>query len=250
MSVGCAKKSKRSIMIKASQFFLSSVQVALWLPKNAPFSQPLFLRAVLSPHAERYDGDLQAIPFPADAPAELPRLVLESKNEQWKLQAGPARMDSFWYLLPSEEPSQSDPEALVDQCVAPLLTYLRETNLTADRAAIVLNRFLAAERPAQALVDRFCTDEAKAGPLRDSQTFELHNHKRYLLEDSKIEVNSWVRCKTVNIIGTGAPAISVEQDINTSEEQGPIQFNLDGVLGFVHRASIEADAILRIYFPE
>ena len=127
---------------------------------------------------------------------------------------------------------------------------MREVDIAAARAALVLNRFNPIDEPAQALINRFCTDEAKAGPLLNSQTFELHNHKRYLIENPKTEVNSWVRCRTAIITQSGAPAIALEQDINTTEEQGPVQFSPDSVSDFMRHALTESDTILKIYFPE
>ncbi len=237
-------------MIRASQFSLASVQIAIWLPDTPAFSQARFLRAILEPYESRYDGDLQAIPFPADAPPDLPRLVLQSKDTKWKLQAAVSRLDSFWNLLPNETTHGNDGRDIANQCTEALTSYMHASNVVATRAAVVLQRFCPIDQPAQVLIDRFCTNEAKEGPLRNSQTFELHNHKRYHLKSLNVEINSWVRCRTATITESEAPAIMVEQDMNTTQEQGAIHFDADRVAAFVQDALTEANAVLSIYFPE
>src|SRR2546427_9861996 len=84
-------------MLRAIDFRLTSVQAAIFLSDTESFFQSAFLATILGRFATRYDGTVQAIPFKDDVPAEVPRVILQSHDEQWKLQAALNRIDSFWF---------------------------------------------------------------------------------------------------------------------------------------------------------
>ena len=82
-------------MPKASDFILASVQAVIFTPEAASFSQSKVLTDLLQKYGERYDGGVTSLPIPPDAPAQLPRVLLQSADTTWRLQAGPARVTRF-----------------------------------------------------------------------------------------------------------------------------------------------------------
>ena len=234
-------------MVTSEHFRTSSIQGVLFTPDASQFSQTSILATVLGQYASVYDGRVEAWPIPDEAPAEFPRLVLQSKDGTFKLQASPGRIDSFW--IAQEEDHGANPLT----CIEVLEHYLRSTKpaLQIGRLALVTKRFALEDNPAQTLIERFCNAESRARPFNNSQSFEIHNHKRYMLPSYGSQINSWVRCRT-GVLNRQPQQnlISVEQDINTlKEDEVGVNFDADKVRDFFASARTETDAILRIYFP-
>ncbi len=233
-------------MLRAEDFQLLSVQAALFLADTKALTQSGFLAAILGKYATRYDGAVQAIPFVENAPPEIPRVILQSKDEHWKLQAALNRIDSFWNTT---DLTQGD-ESISSQCVEVLEHYIQmNPALQISRVGFLINRIVEKENPARELIERFCNDESKVRPFNNSESFEIHHHKTYKLKQTGYAVNSWVRCKAVRIIQPQQKrAVIVEQDINTVEDPGSV-FDLDSARRFYRECQAEADEILSIYFP-
>lgn len=234
-------------MLKATDFRLLSVQAALFFLDAKSFSQSLFLANMLGKFVKRYDGAVQALPFRDEAPPEIPRIVLQSEDGQWKLQAALNRVDSFW----NANDLSQETTGIIGQC-AEVVKYFAEVtpNLQITRLALVLNRITQTERPAQELIDRFCNEDSKIKPFNRSENFEIHNHKRYRLKQTDYIINSWVRCRGGQVIQPqAARAVTIEQDINTIEDVESI-FDLEKATRFYQECQNEMNEILLIYFPE
>lgn len=245
--------SMETIMLKSSQFDLFSVQAVLFILEPKRFVQSSFLASVLGEFATRYNGPLQAIPLPDDAPLEIPRVILQSADGVWKMQAGPARIDSLW----SSSQKDSNNEDIVSQCMEVLVAYIRKSpSVRIIRLGLVINRIYETPNSADELIRHFCNSEAKEGPFRRSENFEIHNHKRYKLSKSDIKVNSWVRCKAATLLEPGKSILSsdgkhvilIEQDINILEtNKSTIQPKQ--IPTFYKEAEAEMSEILQLYFP-
>src|SRR5215204_5197191 len=90
-------------MVTSAQFNFSLIQGVLFTPDPSQFSQTSILATVLGQYASLYNGPVQALSLPDDVPEEIPRLVLTSKDERFKLQASPTRIDSVWIAQENEE---------------------------------------------------------------------------------------------------------------------------------------------------
>lgn len=235
-------------MIRYSQFNLNSVQAVVYTPNGSRFSQTSVLASVLGRYPDRFNGPVQALPLPDDAPAEIPRVILQSTNGMYKLQAGPARIDSFWMATQGANPDQAF------SCTEVLEHYVRtaEPPLRVGRVALVLTRTTDDANPAQSLIERFCNEESRIQPFNNSEHFEIHNQKRYQLQNIELQINCWVRCKAVTLLQPEPRrGILVEQDINTLEEDAIRNvFDADRLRDFFAHAAEEANSILHIYFPE
>jgi len=133
--------------------------------------------------------------------------------------------------------------------------YVSNCQVRVGRVALVLTRTFETSNSAELLISRFCSDDAKSGIFRNSQNFEVHNHKRYPLKEylqntKELEVNSWVRCKTAILDSSQKPVILVEQDINTPDEKiYECEFSSDDIGEYFSHAALEAESILHLYFP-
>lgn len=233
-------------MLMAPNFTTDTVQVSIFFSEPGTFSQRKLIDAVLSLQGNPYDGEPIALPIPPDAPPEIPRVILQSSDKAWRLQASPQRLDAFR----SQVTAGVTDTAL--ECGHTLAAYMQMSGRPIGRLALLVTRGLPIDSPAETLAHRFCTEEAIARPFRRTETFEIHNHKRYKLPNTAMLVNSWVRCKTgrVSIESLEKPAVIVQQDINTPvEELDDRSYTGDDLMSFLKDAGTEADAILELYFP-
>jgi hypothetical protein len=230
-----------------SNFRIVLTQAVIFTPDVSSFSQTNFLATVLGKYASRFDGPVQAMPFGDTVSPEIPRVILESKDHNHKVQGGPSRVDSFF--VPKEPDEGTD----VTPWIEVLEYYVRSSEIPVrvGRMALVIQRVMEEKNPANLLIDHFCKEESKRRPFRNSENFEIHNHKHYTLKDPDIEVNSWVRCKaTVERQPTLKELILVEQDINAlAEDIEKNAFDADSLHMYFSRALAEANGILRVYFP-
>jgi hypothetical protein len=246
-----------NMTVKASGFLLNSIQAVIYLGDSSKFSSSRVLAAILKHFAERYDGEVQTIPseLVTGLPLDVPRIVLQSKDNTWELRVAPNRIDSIWRSITNE----SLPSTAVELCSDVVHKYMQEVRPPVNRIALVVIRYCEVAEPARTLADHFCKLGAVQGPFRNTQNFEIHNHKQYALPGGNYPVNSWVRCRTGTIAGTTTGTttgtdksiILVEQDINTTPEFGEIaRFIPRDVFSFFQHVKPEIDSILRLYFPE
>jgi len=242
------------VVLQAGDFKLTAVRLVAFTPNLADFNPSGVLAAVLSKFAKRFDGELQAIPFPKEAPPDIPRIQLASTDGTWGFAASPSRITSSWNLKEEERDETGALACVVTSCREPIEPHVRENDVRVGRLGLVITRVCQVEHPAQALIERFCSDEAKDpgspdAPLRKSRNFEIHNHKRYE-SPTGLTVNSWVRCRTGTVGKDTSPVVTVEQDVNTlAEEVEERTFSVEEIASFCDTGVNEADTILRKYFP-
>jgi len=236
-------------MVKAWEFETASVQAVLFT-SHAVLSQQKVLADLLTHTGDRYNGAPTSLPLPDDAPLNVPRVLLRSADGTWGLNVAPTRIDSLWSpQSPNGMATEDALETIVTQSADVLAEYAGRNDIRPSRLALVLARGLAVVNPAQVLIDRFCNEESKDAPFNNSQSFEIHNHKRYEHSGIGKVINSWVRCRTGLVLGN--PGIVVEQDLNTLEEEmSDNEFNPDDIRRFFRFVRPEANGIMRLYFPE
>jgi hypothetical protein len=236
-------------MVSRNDFTLNSVQTAVFTQDQSAFVAGKALAAVLEKFSQRYDGQMQVLPLPLNAPLEIPHVSLQSSDGKWRLNMGPSRLDSFWTNLPFTITPLSL-ESVAQECAEVQDHYLGKRQAQVGRLALIVSRICPVERPAETLIQHFCNERSQQQPFRHSATFEVHNHKVYTPEKEGIDyqVNSWVRCKTTSLVADNRPVILVEQDLNTLEKP-PHLFDDSQIRAFFRMAVHEADEILRVYFP-
>jgi hypothetical protein len=236
-------------MVNWQQFTLNLVQTAMFTPDHSAFVGSRVVATIMRQFAERFNGEMQALPIPLDFPPEVPRVVLQSSDGAWRVNAGPARIDCVWTR------SAAAPLMLheaVPQCVEVLKDYVSERKVRVGRLSLIAQRVCPNENPAEALIQRFCNQESQSEPFNRSANFEIHNHKEYTPGRSvDYPINSWVRCQCGFVIPEKTRAILVTQDLNTmAPELESRQFDADQIGGFFSVVCDEAEAIISEYFPE
>lgn len=233
-------------MLQAQNFFTAVYQATIFTPDTSAFSAPKLLATILGKYAHRYDGSVQALPLPENIPSEIPRVILQSIDGLFKLEASPARVNS---LFMQNVDSLVEPKDLFSICFEVLEHYVKNTNMQVDRLALVLTRVHKTENPAQVLIEKFCKSELKSIFVQ-SENFEIHNHKQFQFKE--FTVNSWIRCKTATLLSpnTETPVVVVEQDLNTlASETEQLRFASEDIRIYFDQALQEAQNILQLYFP-
>lgn len=235
-------------MPQVSEFVTASIQATLFTP-GLTFVSSKILGAALKEWGDRFNSAPISIPSPPDMPLEIPRIMLQSENGQYKLELAPARANLFWFRkVETYEINMAD---FLDSSGTILCDYIKIVNGKAGRIAAVVNRFFKEPTPGLFLARHFCKDQWQTAPFNRPESFEIHAHKRYLLADA-YNINSWVRCKT-GIAGKPPhqePIILVEQDINTIPEETEIrEFSSEEIKRFFHILPEEFDSVLSLYFP-
>ena len=212
------------------------------------FSSGRAVAVILQKYGPRFDGEMQALPLPAGIPSEIPHVILQSNDGNWRFQMGPARVDAIWANRTGTHTPSLD--EMVAQCAEMLEYYVGETHTSVGRAALVVRRICPGANPANTLIERFCKESLQQEPLNRSANFEIHNHKVYAPQKEGVDyqINSWVRCKSVALEKDLQPAILVEQDLNTLVETR--RFNPEQVKVFFQMARLEADEIFGKYFSQ
>lgn len=242
--------------IDASAFSTDHIQTVIFTPEHNQFSQPRLLSAILANYVNIFDEDVLAlppIPTSEQLAPELPRLLLKSKDERWELRGSPARLDIIWRRQDAED----DAQPVLEKATEILVRLTDELKIAVGRVALIINRGAPMENPDRFIVEHFVNDWAKKGPINRSDAFEIHNLKRYTLAGPNIQINSWMRCKTLygavedsQEQGT-IPVLIVEQDLNTlTEEQSTKRISTQQVATFFQVAFEEMSSILSQYFPE
>jgi hypothetical protein len=231
-------------------FTLDFVQAVFFL-QGHDYTPSQAVSRILKSSAGRFDGDMQVLPLPAEVPAEIPRVLLQSADSCWRLSMAPARIDSFWNRRAGRETLTL--RDAVHECAILPLGYIGETGAHVARLALVLQRWCPDAIPSQTLIRHFCKEWTQEQPFRRSESFEIHNHKVYSPGTGGIDyrINSWVRCKSGRLLADNSPLIIVEQDLNTlTGEEPPSRFDITRAEAFFRTIVGEADEIFNRYFPD
>lgn len=222
------------------EFTLESLQASIFLPETNQFSKNKIVATILTHFANVFDGEMQVLPIPDEMPAEIPRVVLQSADGSRRFNAGKHRADFV----------NTSPQDLRESCQELsrfISTYVEEMGAPGRRLALVVNRSVPSNHPAQTLISAFCNERARNGPFARSATFEIHNHKEFRPLGLDYEVNSWVRCTCRKTESN--ESIAVMQDLNTLAKDDS-RFDEEQVGRFFSAASDALDEILARYFPD
>lgn len=219
------------------------------------FNANTVLKFVLDDWSDKLNGKTTAIPLPANAPIEIPRVTMEGNNNGYKITASPVRLDVCWNALNQQGPI--DLATFFQWTNDVFSKYKQSMNCRVVRLAGVVHRFSptsSSEEAAQQLTEHFCPDRCSRDPFDRAKEFELHELKQ--LNMFGFSVNSWVRFKTptLNIVSPNGQnkltGIFIEQDINTLAEEMPSSNYSAGDIGkFFSVLPNQCMQILERFFP-
>ncbi len=238
-------------MITYSDFkTIGSIQATVFTP-SLSFNVNKILKKLLEIDSEIFDGSPTVLPLPQDAPGELPRIILQSKNDSYKFEIAPKRMNFFRIQINDDD--IISPHEFIDKATTFILQLLNEIATQSGRIAAVIKRFCNKENPPVAIAGHFCKDQFLKEPFDNPGEFQLHAHKRYPCFDFS-DVNSWVRIKSGirhRPTGPAQQIVIAEQDINTvTDKLEDNSFTNEEITIFFSNVMSEFDKILKLYFPK
>jgi len=202
------------------------------------------LGRLLEKFGERFDGAPTVLPIPLEAPAEIPRIILQSADSCWTLEVALARINFRWVQMKDDQ--QLQPNEFQDHFIGFAEGLLRIEAMQIGRLAYALTRYVLSEAPASLVAERLCKNRITQVP--NLENIEVHVHSRKKLENT-FDVNEWNRFKSgvLNLPGTPSRKIDlVEQDINTLAENAPTSvFSVDDTKRFAEAASRELTQTLK-----
>lgn len=193
----------------------------------------------------KFNGEFFSLPVPKNALPEFPRLIMVSSDGNWKLEAFPTRINLIFSKPPGVNitpPNISDFGSFANDFFR---NYKKETETRVQRLALVCEKYseCTGSPPARIIAEKF----GKSEHFLNSTTFELHSHKNYKLDIFKI--NSWVRFKSVYLADqTKTPALLVENDLNTTNEENIIDFSETDIQKFFQITPNHIEDIFKLFF--
>jgi len=170
-----------------------------------------------------FDGDPVILPIPEEAPAEIPRIQMNSKDGRYNLSISKSRLD-FIFRYRRDERERLFPIPGLFEKFLTLFQYFKEiihTQIT--RFAIVTNWIIELEKTpaAELLLSKYIRSET---PIITPRELELHYLSRESI--SGLQVNKWTHIKSARIISEPVQNkfVFLHLDINTLPE---IAYNFD-----------------------
>jgi len=169
---------------------------------------------------KRFDGELFSTPIPQDAPAEIPRMILKSRDKAWKLEISLERTNIVFQQVPNFSISPPETQDFVSFASDVFKAYKNETRVRVGRLALVTERYLEmpGESPPQFIADKYCKQQYLKAPFNNPSAFELHSLKNYKWQG--FQINSWVRLRSTTLSDpVNAPILLVMNDLNTLAQE-------------------------------
>ena len=200
---------------------------------------------------KKFDGDFFSGPIPHEIPPEIPRLILNSQDNSWKLEVSLDRTNLI-FIKPQEllhkAPRIQDFGGFAGNLFS---EYKNNLDIKIQRLALITERFseITDTKPSNFIASRFCKEEylEKHKPFNNTNGFELHSLKKY--DPENFHINSWVRLKSSNMLDQ-TPILLVQNDINTlaNNEAPNVNFSKDEITNFYNLFPDHIEEIIALYF--
>lgn len=182
---------------------------------------------VRSATGDLLSGEPLVLPLPSDAPLEIPRIVLKSKDERYSCNVSGARIDFFYR---DKDPSRKWVDLrdeYLQYLVATSHTLVETLKATVTRLGSVAEFEVPIDISPSLTIRRAYLKE---GIIPGEHAIELGVLHRQSWET--LEINRWIRLR-----GKEAESrLRVVVDINTIPEK-KYDFDVDGIESFYYRAS-------------
>lgn len=165
-----------------------------------------------------FNGEPAILPLPDDAPLEIPRIILRSKDERFGCHVSPRRLE---LSLTQRKGENKRLEEVQDDFLNQLANIARavktELRVKVERVGIVVNSAVFPEEfPVDFLMKKFL----KSGTIVDPRELNLNFLHKFALGEFK--VNRWHRFRCLSPEGKETlgetDALLIETDVNTVSE--------------------------------
>jgi len=200
---------------------------------------------------KRFDGELFSTPIPQDAPAEIPRMIIYSRDKAWKLEISLERTNIVFQQLSDFSISPPETQDFANFVSDVFKPYKNKTTIRIQRLALVTERCLEmpGESPPQYIASTYCKEQYLKAPFNNPSSFELHSLKTY--EWKGFQINSWVRLRSTKLSDPAQTSILlVINDLNTlgKDLAATVSFEEQDIDRFFKNAPNHLNEILGLYF--
>ncbi len=165
-----------------------------------------------------FDGDPIILPIPDDAPLEIPRMQLKSKDERYNLTIAKNRLDFIFRSKKDEQRAEFPVSGLFKTFIKVFQYFKEDIHSQFTRAAIVANWIIELEKTpaAEHLLSKYIRKETS---ISNPYELELHFLTKELV--AGLKVNNWTRIKSARKISEPEQnrLITFHIDINTLAEE-------------------------------
>jgi len=235
------------------EFEVLKLMASIFTPDFSIGNKLLLINQFQELSGQKFDGEFIGGQIPQEAPAEIPRIILNSQDNSWRLEISLQRTNLIFLkslTFPVKAPNFKEFGNFATKVFA---KYKSQTNIRIQRLALVTERSLKIEDdpPERFLANRFCRDKflKKGKPFDRPSGFEIHSLKKYEREGFK--VNSWVRLKSANLLDSKrTPILLAINDINTlsHDEEPSAEWNEKDITRFYEYFPTHVESIIDLYF--
>ena len=192
------------------------------------------------------DGEPVFFPIPADAPAEIPRIILESKDRRYVNTVAMDRLELVYNEQGKPRKELSDLREDYLRLIGDIAGIAKvELKANVFRLGFVASFLAFPSEPVQVIMNSFLKEGAIKNPLG------LQVHVLDRMTWNELEVNRWYRLSSIEMSeATGKnKALSVVFDVNTTSAKR-YEFGATSITAFYDRASTYTSENIKMLFPE
>ncbi|MDY6833448.1 MAG: hypothetical protein SVY53_01430 [Chloroflexota bacterium] len=214
---------------------LQQIQVVLFSPEIAIPDKLKLAHCINEATSGQFNGDPMILPIPDDAPQEIPRIQLRSKDGQHILSVTKIRLD---YVLqsPGDHDSLSLPDTDLFERIAAILLYMKDSgHAQITRCGIMTNWVIGLDKgpAANHLLSTYIKDQTA---IIDPIELELHCLTNNTVANRKVNFWTHLRSARKKSDPEQDAFVAILMDMNTSAEL-PSDFDEDSVQAFLKESS-------------
>jgi len=235
------------------EFEMVKLMASVFTPDFSIGNKLLLINQFQELSGQKFDGEFSSGQIPQEAPAEIPRIILKSKDNCWIMEISLQRTNLV-FLKPLASPLKApNIEEFGNFATKIFANYKSQTKIKIQRLSLVTDRYFKIEKtsPSHFLATKFCKDMylEKDQPFDRPNGFEIHSLKKYEREGFK--VNSWIRLKSANLLDSAkTPILGAVNDINTlsMDEEPNTDFDDEDIDRFYKYFPQHLESIIDLYF--
>jgi len=193
---------------------LQSFQAAFF-SNGFPLENKLDFATKLVAAIKHFDGEPALLPIPSDAPTEIPRIILKSKDTKFICNVSLQRVDLFFNPKTEQEQDFSNLMKSIEGVLKKTVSFFETSKIKINRAGVSVNLIKDLEEGSN---NYLCKKYLKTGLIADSSELELHILNKFDLK--KFKINRWIRIKTLRekSVPENDKLLSINIDINSLQE--------------------------------
>jgi hypothetical protein len=225
---------------------LIKYQISVFMPDASFGSMRRVSEFLLGQASGILDADPVILPT-ADAPPQIPRIILKSREKDKELTLTLERLTLSFIRRLDNPISDEERDAFRQQAIQWITAFKNEFSVVINRVGVVNQQAWQPQVDdctyGEFLARRFCKEQYFPQPFRNARKFEVHCRKNY--DYAGLDVNSWVRLQTMAFQPDQREFISVLNDLNNAPVDGDM--TLEQLESFISGAEREIEGIIQHY---